>query len=132
MGADRLISSGSPWEPKIGYSRAVVAGNYVHVSGTTATVDGVVQHPGDGYGQAKVAIGIIEAALAQVGVSLTDVVRTRIYVSSPEHLDGVAQAHGEAFGEIRPAATMLAGLAFVDPAMLVEIEADAYSTTLTA
>lgn len=130
MAADRLISSGSPWESAIGYSRAVVAGDYVHVSGSTATIDGVVQYPGDPYEQTRTALGVIERALGQVGLTLADVVRTRIYVSSAEHLDGVARAHGEAFGEIRPAATMLAGLTFVDPAMLVEIEADAYSTTL--
>ena len=132
MGADRLISSGSPWEAKVGYSRAVVAGNHVHVSGSTATVDGVVQHPGDAYRQTLTAIGVIEAALAQVGLTVEDIVRTRVYVGSAEHLDAVAKAHGEVFGEIRPAATMLAGLTFVDPAMLVEIEADAYSTSLTA
>lgn len=132
MGADRRISSGSPWESVIGYSRAVVAGNHVHVSGSTATVDGVVQHPGDAYEQTRTALGVIERALGEVGLSLADVVRTRIYVSSADHLDGVSKAHGEAFGEIRPAATMLAGLTFVDPAMLVEIEADAYSATLSA
>lgn len=132
MGADRRISSGSPWESVIGYSRAVVAGNHVHVSGSTATIDGVVQHPGDAYEQTRTALGVIERALAEVGLTLADVVRTRIYIASAEHLDGVSKAHGEAFGEIRPAATMLAGLSFVDPAMLVEIEADAYSVTLTA
>ena len=87
---------------------------------------------GDAYAQTRTALGVIEAALAQVGLTLGDVVRTQIYVSSAEHMDAVGKAHGEAFGEIRPAATMLAGLAFVDPTMLVEIEADAYSTTLTA
>ena len=127
MAADRLISSGSPWEPKIGYSRAVVAGDYVHVSGSTATVDGVLQHVGDAYGQTKVAIEVIIAgALAQAGYELKDVVRTRIYVAHAADLDEVSRAHGEIFGEIRPAATMLAGLSFVNPDMLVEIEADAW------
>ena len=130
MAADRLISSGSPWEPKIGYSRAVVAGNHVHVSGSTATVDGVVQAQGDAYGQAKIALGVIERALAEIGLTMADVVRTRVYVANSADVDAVGKAHGEVFGEIRPAATMLAGLAFVDPAMLVEIEADAYSTSL--
>ncbi|MEY4390523.1 MAG: hypothetical protein RLZZ400_266 [Actinomycetota bacterium] len=126
MAADRLISSGGPWESVIGYSRAVVAGEYVHVSGSTATVDGVLLHEGDAYLQAKTAIGVIEAALAQAGYTLKDVVRTRIYVANAEDLDGVSKAHGEAFSEIRPAATMLAGLKFVNPKMLVEIEADAW------
>ena len=132
MAADRLISSGSPWEPKIGYSRAVVAGNHVHVSGSTATVDGVVQAPGDAYQQTRIALGVIEWALAQAGLTMRDVVRTRIYLARADDMDDVGRAHGEVFGEIRPAATMLAGLTFVDPAMLVEIEADAYSATLTA
>lgn len=126
MAADRLISSGGPWESVIGYSRAVVAGEYVHVSGCTATVDGALQHEGDAYGQAKTAIGVIEAALKQAGYSLEDVVRTRIYVASADDLDAVSKAHGEAFSSIRPAATMLAGLKFVNPKMLVEIEADAW------
>ena len=130
MAADRRISSGSPWEPVIGYSRAVVAGPNVYVSGSTATVDGVVQAPGDAFGQAKIALGVIERALGEAGLTMADVVRTRIYVARSEDLDAVGKAHGEVFGEIRPAATMLAGLAFVDPAMLVEIEADAYSTSL--
>lgn len=126
MSADRLISSGGPWEAKIGYSRAVVAGDYVHVSGSTATVDGVLQHEGDAYGQTKVAFEVIASALAQVGYSLNDIVRTRVYLANAEDMDAVGRAHGEIFGEIRPAATMLAGLKFINPAMLVEIEADAW------
>lgn len=126
MSADRLISSGGPWEAKIGYSRAVVAGDYVHVSGSTATVDGVLQHEGDAYGQTKVAFEVIASALAQVGYSLKDIVRTRVYLANAEDMDAVGRAHGEIFGEIRPAATMLAGLKFINPAMLVEIEADAW------
>lgn len=132
MAADRRISSGSPWEPVIGYSRAVVAGNYVHVSGTTATVDGVVQAPGDAYEQTRIALGVIERALNEAGVTMADVVRTRIYLANGSDVDAAGKAHGEVFGAIRPAATMLAGLSFVDPSMIVEIEADAYSTTLTA
>jgi len=130
MGADRLISSGGPWESVIGYSRATVAGNNVHVSGTTATVDGVVQHPGDAYNQTLTAFGVVKAALAQVGLDLTDIVRTRCYVANAEAMDDVAKAHGELFSEIRPALTILSGVAFVDPAMLVEVEADAYSASL--
>jgi enamine deaminase RidA (YjgF/YER057c/UK114 family) len=126
MAADRLISSGGPWEAVIGYSRAVVAGEYVHVSGSTATVDGVLQHEGDAYGQTLTAFKVIEAALAQAGYTLQDIVRTRVYVSDASHMDDVAKAHGELFGDIRPAATMLAGISFINPKMLVEIEADAW------
>jgi enamine deaminase RidA (YjgF/YER057c/UK114 family) len=126
VAADKLISSGGPWEAIIGYSRATVAGNYVHVSGSTATVDGVLQHEGDAYGQTKVALEVIAKALLQAGHEIQDVVRTRIYVSNPEDLDAVGKAHGEVFGQIRPAATILAGIKFINPAMLVEIEADSY------
>jgi enamine deaminase RidA (YjgF/YER057c/UK114 family) len=127
MAADKLISSGGPWESVIGYSRATVAGEYVHVSGSTATVDGVLQHEGDAYGQTKVTLeNVIASALAQVSYSLSDVVRSRIYLSSAEDMDAVGKAHGEIFGEIRPAATMLAGIKFINPKMLVEIEVDAW------
>lgn len=126
MAADKLISSGGPWEELIGYSRAVVAGNYVHVSGSTATVDGVLQHEGDAYGQTKVAFEVIAKALAQAGHSLTDVVRTRVYLANTADMDAVGKAHGELFATIRPAATMLAGIQFINPAMLVEIEVDSY------
>ncbi len=121
-----LISSGGPWEAKIGYSRAVKAGNYVHVSGSTATVGGELQGEGDAYTQTKVAFQVIAAALAQVGYGLENVVRTRVYLANAEDMDAVGQAHGELFGEIRPAATMLAGLKFINPKMLVEIEVDAW------
>lgn len=127
MAADKLISSGGPWESVIGYSRATVAGDYVHVSGSTATVDGVLQHEGDAYGQTKVALeNVIAAALAQVGYTLADVVRSRVYLSNADDMDAVGKAHGEIFGEIRPAATMLAGIKFINPKMLVEIEVDAW------
>ncbi len=126
MAADRLISSGGPWESVIGYSRAVKAGPYVHVSGSTATIDGVLQHEGDAYGQTKVAFQVIERALAQVGYDLRDIVRTRVYLASEDDMDEVGRAHGELFSEIRPAATMLAGIKFINPKMLVEIEVDAY------
>jgi len=129
VGADKLISSGGPWESVVGYSRATVAGNYVHVSGSTATVGGEVQHPGDGFNQTLTAFSVIEQALAQVGLGLKDIVRNRIYVSSAEHMDDVMKAHGQLFSEIRPALTVLSGLSFVDGAMIVEIEADAYSAT---
>lgn len=126
MAADKLISSGGPWESVIGYSRAVVAGQYVHVSGSTATVDGVLQHEGDAYGQTKVAFEVIAKALAQAGHSLEDVVRTRVYLANASDMDAVGKAHGELFSAIRPAATMLAGIQFINPAMLVEIEVDSY------
>lgn len=127
MAADRLISSGGPWESVIGYSRATVAGEYVHVSGSTATVDGKLEFEGDAYGQTKVALEqVIAKALEQAGHSLSDVVRTRVYLANAEDMDAVGKAHGEIFGEIRPAATMLAGIQFINPAMLVEIEVDSW------
>lgn len=129
MAADKLISSGGPWESVIGYSRAVKAGPYVHVSGSTATVDGVLQHEGDAYGQTKVAFQVIEKALAQVGYELRDIVRTRVYLASEADMDEVGRAHGELFSEIRPAATMLAGIKFINSKMLVEIEVDAYKAS---
>lgn len=126
MAADRLISSGGPWESVIGYSRAVVAGEHVHVSGSTATVDGVLQFEDDAYGQTLTAFKVIEAALAQAEYTLSDIVRTRVYLANAEDMDAVGKAHGELFGELRPAATMLAGIQFINPKMLVEIEVDAW------
>ena len=126
MAAGKKISSGGPWEASIGYSRAVVAGPYIHVSGSTATFEGILQHEGDAYGQTKVAFQVIEKALAEGGHSLSDVVRTRLYLANQEDMDSVGKAHGELFSEIRPAATMIAGIKFINPAMLVEIEVDSY------
>jgi enamine deaminase RidA (YjgF/YER057c/UK114 family) len=126
MAADRLISSGGPWESVIGYSRAVVAGDNVHVSGSTATVDGALQHVGDAYNQTLTAFKVIAEALAQVDYAMQDIVRTRVFLANPEDMDAVSKAHGELFSEIRPAATMLAGLKFVNAQMLVEIEVDAW------
>ncbi len=126
MAADKLISSGGPWESVLGYSRATKAGPFVHVSGTTATVDGVLQHEGDAYGQTKVAYQVIEKALAQVGYSLEDVVRVRIYLTNEADMDAAGKANGELFADIRPALTILAGVKFINPQMLVEIEVDAY------
>ena len=127
MAADKLISSGGPWEASIGYSRATVAGEYVHVSGSTATVNGELQSKGDAYGQTLVALNsVIASALAQVVFSLADVVRSRIYLANADDMEAVGKAHGEIFGEIRPAATMLAGIKFIDSEMLVEIEVDAW------
>ena len=126
MAADKLISSGGPWESVLGYSRATKAGPFVHVSGTTATVDGVLQHESDAYGQTRVAYQVIEKALAQVGYSLEDVVRVRIYLTNEADMDAAGKANGELFAEIRPALTILAGVKFINPQMLVEIEVDAY------
>ena len=120
----RRISSGSPYEPLIGFSRAVRVGDTVYVSGTVAWGDdGKLVGPGDMYAQARQAIRNIEQALAQAGASLRDVVRTRIYVTDISRLDEAGKAHGEAFSEIRPAATMVEVSRLADPQMLIEIEA---------
>jgi enamine deaminase RidA (YjgF/YER057c/UK114 family) len=126
MGSDKKISSGGPWEASIGYSRATVAGPHVFVSGSTATIDGELQHEGDAYRQTLAAFGVIQKALAEAGHSLEDVVRTRMYLANSSDMDAVGRAHGELFGDIRPAATMIAGIEFINPAMLVEIEVDSY------
>ena len=124
MTGRQLISSGSPYEPVIGFSRAVKVGDTVYVSGTVAWGgDGKLVGPGDMYAQAKQAIHNIETALGKAGASLRDVVRTRMFVTDISRLDEAAKAHGEAFGEIRPAATMVEVSALADREMLVEIEA---------
>src|SRR5690606_17378283 len=120
------VSSGAPWEPVVGYSRAVAAGDHVWVTGCTSLRDGEVVHEGDAYEQTRQAIRNVEWALGELGASLADVVRTRIFVTDISRWEEFGRAHGDAFGSTMPATSMVEVSALIDARMLVEVEAVAY------
>ena len=122
----RKISSKTLWEPVVGYSRAVAAGDFVFVSGCTSVADGVFVHDGDAEAQTTQAIANVAQALEALGVGLADVVRTRMFVTDISRWEEYGRAHGAAFGEAMPATSMIGVAALVDPRMLVEVEAVAY------
>jgi enamine deaminase RidA (YjgF/YER057c/UK114 family) len=126
MSARRKVSSGAPWESVVGYSRAVAAGDNIWVTGCTSIIDGEVVHEGDPYAQTAQAIRNVAWALGQLDSSLEDVVRTRIFVTDISRWEEYGRAHGEAFGEVMPATSMVQVSALIDPRMLVEVEAVAH------
>jgi enamine deaminase RidA (YjgF/YER057c/UK114 family) len=121
----RLVSSGSPYEPVLGFSRAVAVGPHVFVAGTAPTMPDGAEPPPDAYGQARRCLEIIIGALREAGAGPEDVVRTRLYLTRREDFDAVARAHGELFAEIRPVNTTIVVSGFIDPRWLVEVEAEA-------
>jgi enamine deaminase RidA (YjgF/YER057c/UK114 family) len=121
----RRLNSGSPWEGIVGYSRVVVRGDAAWVSGTSSTVKGVVTHPDDAGAQTRRALQTIQESLERAGFTLADVVRTRMFVTDISRWEEIGRVHGEFFGDVRPASSMVQVAALIDPAMLVEIEADA-------
>ena len=128
MGADvERWGSGGPWEGVVGYSRVVRSGDYVHVAGTTATVDGQVVGRGDAGEQTRVTLRIIGEALAKAGATFEQVIRTRIFVVDIANWEAVGAAHGEIFADIRPVSTMVEVSRLIDPDHLVEVEVEAYS-----
>jgi enamine deaminase RidA (YjgF/YER057c/UK114 family) len=120
------ISTNTPWEPVVGYSRAVAAGDFVFVSGCTSVADGAFAHEGDAAAQTTQAIANVAQALEQLGLTLADVVRTRMFVTDISRWEQYGLAHGAAFGESMPATSMIGIAALVDPRMLIEVEAVAY------
>ena len=126
----RRISTGTPWEPVVGYSRAVAAGGLVFVAGCTSVADGVLVYEADAQAQTAQAIANVADALERLGVSLADVVRTRMFVTDISRWEEYGRAHGAAFGDILPATSMIEVKALVDPRMLIEVEADAYKPGL--
>ena len=126
------VSSGTPWEPVVGYSRAVRAGDTVYVSGCTATVEGEVVAVGDAYEQARLALQGVVDALSRLGAEPRHVVRTRLYVTDIRRWEEVGRAHGEVFGDVRPATSMVEVSGLIDPRMLVEVEAVAWTGSSTS
>lgn len=121
----KQVFTGSPWEPLVGYCRAIRVGNRIEVAGTTAMKDGEVVGKGDPYEQTRFVLQTIEKALAELGASMSDVVRTRMFVTDISKWEEIGKAHGEFFRTIQPAATMVEVKALIDPLLLVEIEAEA-------
>ncbi|MEC0105640.1 RidA family protein [Paenibacillus taichungensis] len=119
------VFTGSPWEPLVGYCRAIRVGNRIEVAGTTAMQDGVVVGAGDPYAQARFILQTIENALKELGADMSHVVRTRMFVTDISRWEEVGKAHGEFFGQIQPVATMVEVSALIDPLLMVEIEAEA-------
>jgi enamine deaminase RidA (YjgF/YER057c/UK114 family) len=125
----RLVSSGSPYEPVVGFSRAVRDGRHVHVAGTCAVMPNDADPPDDAYGQARRCLEIILEALAEAGAGAEDVVRTRMFLTNADDWEDIGRAHGEVFGKVRPTSTMVVVAGLLDPRWLVEIEADALLPT---